>query len=40
MLSEVADGGIILSKALKDPKAMPHQILLYRDFVKAVFADT
>lgn len=37
MLSAVADGGIILSKVLKDPKAMPRQILLYRDFVKAVF---
>jgi hypothetical protein len=40
MLSAVADGGIILSKVLKDPKAMPRQILLYRDFVKAVFAGT
>jgi TetR/AcrR family transcriptional regulator, transcriptional repressor for nem operon len=37
MLSVVADGGIILSKVLRDPKAMPRQILLYRDFVKAVF---
>jgi TetR/AcrR family transcriptional regulator, transcriptional repressor for nem operon len=40
MLSAVADGGIILSKVLKDPMAMPRQILLYRDFVKAVFAGT
>jgi len=38
MLSAVADGGIILSKVLKDPMALPRQILLYRDFVKAVFA--
>jgi TetR/AcrR family transcriptional regulator, transcriptional repressor for nem operon len=38
MLSVVADGGIILSKVLRDPMAMPRQILLYRDFVKAVFA--
>jgi TetR/AcrR family transcriptional regulator, transcriptional repressor for nem operon len=38
MLSAVADGGIILSKVLKDPMAMPRQILLYREFVKAVFA--
>ena len=37
MLSAVADGGIILSKVLRDPMAMPRQILLYRDFVKAVF---
>ncbi len=40
MLSAVADGGIILSKVLRDPAAMPRQILLYRDFVKAVFVGT
>ena len=38
MLAAVADGGIVLSKVLRDPTAMPRQILLYRDFVKAVFA--
>jgi hypothetical protein len=37
MLSAVADGGIILSKVLKDREAMPRQIMLYRDFVRAVF---
>ncbi|MFN4144093.1 TetR/AcrR family transcriptional regulator [Aestuariivirga sp.] len=37
MLSGLADGGIILSKVLKDPKALPRQIMLYRDFVRAVF---
>ncbi|MBN9022463.1 MAG: TetR/AcrR family transcriptional regulator [Rhizobiales bacterium] len=40
MLSAVTDGGIVLSKVLRDPAAMPRQILLYRDFVKAVFAGT
>ena len=40
MLSAVADGGIVLSRVLKDPKAMPRQILLYREFVKAVFTAT
>ena len=40
MLSAVADGGIIISKVLRDPMALPRQILLYRDFVKAVFAGT
>lgn len=38
MLSVIADGGIILSKVVKDKDALPRQILLYRDFVKAVFA--
>lgn len=37
MLSAVADGGIILSKVLKDKDALPRQVLLYRAFVRAVF---
>jgi len=38
MLSVVADGGIILSKAVDDREALARQILLYRDFVRLVFA--
>jgi TetR/AcrR family transcriptional repressor of nem operon len=38
MLSAIADGGIILTKVLKDKDALPRQILLYRAFVRAVFA--
>lgn len=37
MLSVIADGGIILSKALGDRTLLPRQILLYRDFVRTVF---
>lgn len=37
MLAAAADGGIILSKSLRDPKVLPRQIMLYRAFVKAVF---
>ncbi len=37
MLSVVADGGIILSKATRDKLSLPRQLLLYRDFVKLVF---
>lgn len=37
MLSGIVDGGIILSKVLKDPSALPRQVMLYRDFVRAVF---
>lgn len=40
MLSALADGGIILSKALDDPKALPRQIRLYREFVRALFLGT
>lgn len=37
MLSAVADGGIILSKTLAQPKHLPEQIMLYRSFVRLVF---
>ena len=37
MLSVIADGGIILSKAIKDKQVLARQMLLYRDFIKAVF---
>lgn len=37
MMSALADGGIILSKVLSEPKALPRQILLYREFVRMLF---
>ncbi len=37
MLSALADGGIILSKALNEPRALQNQINLYREFVRALF---
>ena len=37
MLLVIADGGIILAKVTKDQKALPRQVLLYRDFVRSVF---
>jgi AcrR family transcriptional regulator len=37
MLSALADGGIILSKGLDEPQALPKQILLYREFIRALF---
>lgn len=37
MMSVVADGGIILSKVVKDKEALPRQVLLYRDFIRMVF---
>jgi TetR/AcrR family transcriptional repressor of nem operon len=38
MLSVIAEGGIILSKVVKDNDALPRQVMLYRDFVRIVFA--
>ena len=40
MLSAVADGGIILSKSMRDPSLLPRQIMLYRSFVRVTFAGT
>jgi TetR/AcrR family transcriptional regulator, transcriptional repressor for nem operon len=40
MLAALGDGGIILSKVVKDPKVLPAQIMLYREFVRTVFLGT
>jgi AcrR family transcriptional regulator len=37
MANALVDGGIILSKILKDKDILPRQIMLYREFVRAVF---
>lgn len=39
MLSVVADGGIILAKAVDDKDVLPRQILLYRDYIRHLFTD-
>jgi hypothetical protein len=40
MLSVMADGGIILSRIVKDKDALPRQVMLYRDFVRSIFLGT
>jgi TetR/AcrR family transcriptional repressor of nem operon len=40
MVSAIAEGGIIVSKVIKDKKALSQQLVLYRDFVRAVFLGT
>jgi len=37
MLSALADGGIILSRVLDEPRLLSEQILLYRTFIRLVF---
>jgi len=37
LLSVIADGGIILSKAVKDRHVLARQIMLYRDYVRMIF---
>jgi TetR/AcrR family transcriptional regulator, transcriptional repressor for nem operon len=37
MISVVVDGGIILSKATRDPPLLARQVMLYREFIRLVF---
>lgn len=37
-MSCIVDGGIIMSKTLNDPRRLERQILVFRSFVKLVFA--
>jgi AcrR family transcriptional regulator len=37
MVSTLVEGGIILSKATGQTRVLPGQVMLYRDFVRAVF---
>lgn len=37
MVSTVIEGGIILSKALKEPQNLPAQLLVFRTFVRLLF---
>jgi AcrR family transcriptional regulator len=38
MASTLVEGGLILGRLLKDVTILPRQILLYRDYVRSVFA--
>lgn len=40
MVSALIDGGIVVSKVVRDKDILPKQIMLYRDFVRAVFLGT
>jgi hypothetical protein len=37
MANALVDGGIIMSKVLRDKTVLPRQVLLYREFVRSVF---
>lgn len=38
MAATLIEGGIILSKVLREPRLLPDQVMLYREFVRTVFA--
>jgi TetR/AcrR family transcriptional repressor of nem operon len=37
MIFALIEGGIIISKVLRDKEALPQQIMQYRDFIRAIF---
>jgi AcrR family transcriptional regulator len=37
MAATLVEGGLVIGRMLNDVKVLPNQILLYRDFVRAVF---
>lgn len=39
LLSSIMEGGIIMSKVLADPEALPNQILEYRNYIRLLFAQ-
>jgi AcrR family transcriptional regulator len=40
MAFALIEGGIIISKVLRDKKALPQQIMQYRDFIRSIFLGT
>jgi TetR/AcrR family transcriptional repressor of nem operon len=40
MLSAIAEGGIVVSKVINDKRALSQQLMLYREFIRAVFLGT
>jgi TetR/AcrR family transcriptional repressor of nem operon len=40
MATGLVDGGIILSRVLKDKSVLPKQVMLYRAFVRSIFLGT
>lgn len=40
MVSALVEGGIVLTRVLKEPKLLARQIMLYRTFVQQVFAGS
>jgi TetR/AcrR family transcriptional regulator, transcriptional repressor for nem operon len=38
MLSAIAEGGIVVSKIIKDKRALSQQLMLYREFIRAFFS--
>jgi len=40
MVSTLVEGGIIISKALRDKEVLPQQTMLFREFIRTIFLGT
>ena len=40
MAASVVEGGMIVGRALRDGSILPRQVMLYRDYVRGVFAPS
>jgi hypothetical protein len=40
MATSTVEGGLIVGRALRDPTILPRQVLLYRDYVRTIFAQS
>ncbi len=40
MVTSTVEGGIVLSKALQDPKQLGNQLMLFRSYIKLLFTPT
>jgi hypothetical protein len=38
MAATLVEGGLVIGRLLRDMSVLPQQILLYRDYIQAVFA--
>lgn len=39
MAATLVEGGLVLGRALDDPRILPGQIMLYREFIRAVYSE-
>jgi AcrR family transcriptional regulator len=40
MATSTVEGGLVVGRALHDPTILPRQVMLYRDYVRTVFAQS
>ncbi len=39
-LSTLVEGGIVMTRTLKEPRILAQQVMLYRTFIRSLFSAT